>query len=380
MLTQLRFKNWRSLKDVTIDDLQPINVFIGANSAGKTNILDALYFLRWALTNGIRDAYYRYASLYEFRTLTEPKQAVELSFTYSTKIGNKTKLLTYTLSMLDEDLSPSEILKDSENIIWMESEFRKTKVRNADGTISEADSSDLGLSAFGRINTYPEIQHTFQFITQRWQMLDENFSPPLSLPIDSKKNIDLIDPCADNLPTILNAIYKSQPEKYAELQEVAQWLLDHVSQLKVERTDLETRVIVEEKAFKNREAPTISAGTARLLAMLTAYYALDMRLKEMPGLIVIEEPDTALNPGLLGRFVSQLRNYTEGEYPRQFILTTHNPAFLDYFKPEEVRVVERDNQGYTHVKRIPEHIREIWLDEYGLGEVWMTNSLGGIPE
>jgi predicted ATPase len=61
-----------------------------------------------------------------------------------------------------------------------------------------------------------------------------------------------------------------------------------------------------------KEAPTISAGTARLLAMLTAYYALDVRLAQiqMPGLVVIEEPDTALNPWLLRNFVEQLRNYT----------------------------------------------------------------------
>ena len=106
-----------------------------------------------------------------------------------------------------------------------------------------------------------------------------------------------------------------------------------------------------------------------------------MRLPKLPGLVVIEEPDTALNPGLLQKFVSLLRDYTERENsPQQFILTTHNPAFLNYFEPEEVRVVERDEQGYTHVHRIPDHIKNIWLDEYALGEVWTTNSFGGLPE
>jgi predicted ATPase len=100
----------------------------------------------------------------------------------------------------------------------------------------------------------------------------------------------------------------------------------------------------------------------------------------MPGLVVIEEPDTALNPGILHNFVEQLRIYTEGDAPRQFILTTHNPRFLDYFRPEEVRVVSRDENGYTTVSHIPDHISEVWLEDHTLGEVWMTRSLGGLPE
>jgi hypothetical protein len=61
-------------------------------------------------------------------------------------------------------------------------------------------------------------------------------------------------------------------------------------------------------------------------------------------------------------------------------LTTHNPTLLDYFKPEEVRVVERDEQGYTRVNKVPDYMKDIWLDKHGLGEVWLTRSLGGVPE
>ncbi len=53
MLTRLRFKNWRSLKDVTIDNLTPLTVFIGANSSGKTNILEGLRFYRDSLRVGL---------------------------------------------------------------------------------------------------------------------------------------------------------------------------------------------------------------------------------------------------------------------------------------------------------------------------------------
>ncbi|MFN8418233.1 MAG: AAA family ATPase [Anaerolineae bacterium] len=56
MLTSLRFKNWRSLAEQTIN-FTPITVLIGANSAlTKSNIIDALYFLREAITTDPENA------------------------------------------------------------------------------------------------------------------------------------------------------------------------------------------------------------------------------------------------------------------------------------------------------------------------------------
>ncbi|MCX6049787.1 MAG: AAA family ATPase [Chloroflexi bacterium] len=210
-------------------------------------------------------------------------------------------------------------------------------------------------------------------------MLDENFMPPLSIAPRTAGGVYVIDRCADNLLIMLDFMHKTQPKLYDQLQTDLSWLLGHVDRIFTERTDQETRLVLTEKGFDGREAPTVSAGTARVLAMLTAFYALDMRYATLPGLVVIEEPDTALNPGLLRNFVEQLRYYVDGEHPRQVMLTTHNPAFLDYFKPEEVRVVMRNEDGDTTVNQIPEHVRKIWLDEYGLGEVWRTNSFGGLP-
>ena len=57
MLTQLRLKNWRSIKEETIDFTTPITVFIGANSSGKSNLIDTFYFLRETANAGIDSAF-----------------------------------------------------------------------------------------------------------------------------------------------------------------------------------------------------------------------------------------------------------------------------------------------------------------------------------
>ena len=116
--------------------------------------------------------------------------------------------------------------------------------------------------------------------------------------------------------------------------------------------------------------------------MLTTVYALDMRKADEPGLIVVEEPETSLNPSLLKNFVEMLHGYAKDK-KRQFILTTHNPAFLNHFKPEKVRIVSRDESGNTVVNPIPGYVNDIWLkenDDYQLGDIWLTNAFGGIVE
>lgn len=392
MIKQLRFKNWRSLKEVVIDDLTPLTVLIGANSSGKTNIIDGLHFLRESNLNGALQAIYSRGGAEKIHALNigldEP---TELSLAFQPE---PERVLTYTLALhLTENLPIPyiiESLTDADNNTWLDAQKDNVQVRSEtdpDPELKPLPDAPRGteqtvLAALGGIKShYPQFYDTYQFITRRWQLLDENFMPPLSLSVGGSGDTSVIDKCADNVPAMLNFMRLVYPTQYKELQDDLQWLLGHVESLGTESDEHETRFLLRERIFAGKEAPTISAGTARLVAMLTAVYALDMTREKMPGLVVIEEPDTALHPWLLQRFVEQLRTYAAREdHPRQFILTTHNPRLLDYFQPEEIRIVERGEDGYTQVRRIPDHIKDIWLDEFGLGEVWSTGSFGGVPQ
>lgn len=393
MLTRLRFKNWRSLKDVEIDDLQPINVFIGANSSGKTNIVDALRFWRDCLNEGMQDTvlkleYYRiqtdavnlednnpvkFAYTFDLNQLiSEPiTQEIELEFQkrtipfiYTERLFNNNKML-YERS---RELPIRDTIEVSSTYITSEERENEKKGREI-RALSDA------------------------IITRRWQILGENFSPPIRLSRRQSGDAYVIEPDTSNTLLMLGAMELISKDIYKKLETDLVWLLNHVQSFDVRQQrlsdDLELNIHERERPL----AETVSSGTARTLAMLTAIYALDLPQEYSvrgerhilrptdPGLVVIEEPDTALNPGILQKFVELLRSYTTREgYPRQFILTTHNPAFLDYFRPEEVRIVERDTNGYTTVRKVPDHIRDIWLQDHTLGEVWLTRVMGGMPE
>ena len=56
MITRLRVKNFKALRDVEIN-LTPIHVLIGPNDSGKTSILDALAALCRSVDHDLADAF-----------------------------------------------------------------------------------------------------------------------------------------------------------------------------------------------------------------------------------------------------------------------------------------------------------------------------------
>jgi predicted ATPase len=343
MINKLRFKNWRSLRDVEIDKLTPITVFIGANSSGKSNIVDGLKFLRYAAEYSAREGIFRWGGYSKIHTLgLDINESIEIECVIS---RTKQKSLEYKLWLKSPENSSPEFIG---------------------GGLGELRPSELA-----------------QQLMKQWQILDEDFSTPTAIGNDYPLgSLYRVDPKANNVPFILDFMRQTKPDVYTELQEDLAWMLEHVDKLDTARDANETRLLVNEKALGGGLAPTISGGTTRLIGMLTAMYVLEMSEKpELPGLVVIEEPDKSIHPQLLYKLVETLRNYVEGDHPRQIFLTTHNPRLLDLFDPEEVRVVERDENGETIVRPLNKEVVDIWLKaDRTLGDAWMTRTLGGVPE
>jgi predicted ATPase len=94
-----------------------------------------------------------------------------------------------------------------------------------------------------------------------------------------------------------------------------------------------------------------------------------------PPFIGIEEPENFLHPRLLPELAEECRSAVERT---QLLVTTHSPFFLNALRPEEVRVLWRDDQGYTQTTRasdlrgVPEFVQHGAM----LGHLWMEGHLG----
>jgi len=113
-----------------------------------------------------------------------------------------------------------------------------------------------------------------------------------------------------------------------------------------------------------------SDGTMKMLAYLTV-----LNDPEPPRFIGIEEPENFLHPRLLPELAEECRAAAESS---QLLITSHSPFLLNAMRPEEVRVLYRDEQGFTQVVRAYDiqGIREFVAAGASLGHLWMEGHFG----
>jgi predicted ATPase len=114
----------------------------------------------------------------------------------------------------------------------------------------------------------------------------------------------------------------------------------------------------------------LSDGTLRFICLATA-----LLQPEPPATILIDEPELGLHPYA----IEILAELVEASSKRmQIIVSTQSPALVDYFEPENIIVVNRKN-GESIFERLNQNDFSTWLKDYSLGDLWRKNIVTGGP-
>ncbi|WP_377474950.1 MAG: AAA family ATPase [Microcoleus anatoxicus] len=139
--------------------------------------------------------------------------------------------------------------------------------------------------------------------------------------------------------------------------------------------DVSNRVILN---WREKESDRVfgphqfSDGTLRAICLATLLLQPE---DELPELIVVDEPELGLHPYALN-VVAAL--FSKAALHTQILISTQSSSFLDNFDPEDVIAVNREGKE-SQFKRLNPTKLDAWLDEYSLGEVWEKNIIGGGP-
>jgi predicted ATPase len=100
-----------------------------------------------------------------------------------------------------------------------------------------------------------------------------------------------------------------------------------------------------------------------------------------PSFFAVDNIDASLNPKLCSMLMEELTRLAKG-HNKQVMLTTHNPAILDGLNLDDddqrLFVVSRNRQGHTRLKRINKPVDD--GNPVRLSEAFLRGSLGGLPK
>ena len=117
-------------------------------------------------------------------------------------------------------------------------------------------------------------------------------------------------------------------------------------------------------------ADALSDGTLRFICL-----AVLLGQSELPGLIILDEPELGLHPFAIVQLADMLRTASRAS---QVLLATQSVTLMNQFELGDLVVVERQGGSSVFERPDPARLGE-WLAEYSLGELWEKNMLGGRP-
>lgn len=182
----------------------------------------------------------------------------------------------------------------------------------------------------------------------------------------------ILRPNAGNLAAVLRRLQDSDYKSYQRIlrmvQQVAPFFRDFVlePELSPERIRLRWRQVGTETVFP---ADAFSDGTLRFICLATL-----LLQAELPSLVVLDEP-VGLHPFAIVQLAEMLRAVSQES---QVLLATQSVTLMSQFELGDLIVVERRNGTSVFDRPDPDQLRD-WLTDYSLGDLWEKNLLGGRP-
>jgi predicted ATPase len=224
----------------------------------------------------------------------------------------------------------------------------------------------------GQLSDHPRIAALREFITD-WYVSYLSIEKTRNQPEAGPQ--ERLNKNGDNLSNVIQYLTEQHPER---LQQIFEVLRQRIPRLERVDADImpDSRLLLQIKDAPFSQpilAKFASDGTLKMLAYLTVLYD-----PEPARFIGIEEPENFLHPRLLPELAEECRAASEKS---QLLITSHSPFLLNAMRAEEVRVLYRDEDGFTQavkasdIRGIPEMLAAgstlgyLWIEgHFGLGD------------
>ncbi|MFM7426371.1 MAG: AAA family ATPase [Elainella sp.] len=379
-------------------DLEPLNVIIGTNASGKSNLIETLGLLR-ALPQDLSIPIREGGGIREWlwkghQSQPLPIAQLEVLVTYPEGVMPLRYRIQITataqrLEIVDEAIENEHPINQASDVYFFyrylagnpvlnvrttpETRAGETNNRSRRSLRREDLKPDQSvLSQRKDPDQYPELTYlSNQFaeirLFREWNL--GRYTPP-RLPQKPDLPEDFLSEDASNLGLVLTdlqsrigtqKIVTYLKKIYEPIEEILPRISGGTVQLFIREAGL----------LEPIPATRLSDGTLRYLCLLTI-----LCHPAPPPLVCLEEPELGLHPDVIPVIAELL---IEASQRTQLVVTTHSDALISALSevPEAIMVCERTETG-SHLRRLRPEALGAWLDDYTLGELWRMGEIGGV--
>lgn len=360
VLEQLIVKNFKSIRDQTLR-LGRLNVFIGGNGAGKSNLVGVFHFLNRVVSGDLQNYTGESGganSILHFGRKQSPSLSIELEFVEG-NYANGYKL----------DLRPTaqDGFIFSNESFWFHDRKYPNPLSNYLGSgHSEARIQKSTERIAGYVKQDLDSYRIYHF---------HDTSP--SAKVKQTGDVDdnrRLHTDAGNLAAFLYRLQQKHAGHFQNIEDTIRQIAPFFEGFRLEPLALAPDKLRLEWREKGAEAyfnaSALSDGTLRFMCLATL-----LLQPVMPNVILLDEPELGLHPAAISLLADLLESAAQRT---QILVGTQSVTLVNQFTPESVWVVERAG-GASVFKHLESADMSAWLEDYSLGDLWEKNILGGRP-